>query len=612
MAELKIFHANKIYDGGVHAIKDFDLEIKDGEFVVFVGPSGCGKSTTLRMIAGLEKITSGDVYIGDRLVNGLPAKERNIAMVFQSYALFPNMSVYDNISFGLRMQGEDKAVIEEKVAFAAKMLNLTDYLNRKPNQLSGGQKQRVALGRAIVRKPDVFLLDEPLSNLDAKLRNKMRKEIKDLHLRLKTTFIYVTHDQTEAMTMGDKIVVMKDGVVMQTGSPTYLYRYPNSKFVAGFIGMPKMNFFNGVISLTDRLEVRTAFGNFPITGELSLRLDEKAKIDGKKVILGIRPEDISTERKKDTDLQITVPVSVIEELCTHTMLHGYIGEEEIAGVGQSGFSELGKTVDFYADTEQIHLFDGETECTILPEFAKQKTVKAYKKGDKLSIFGGEVILCQDRQKDIPDGEVSVTVAFDAFTRGGDIKAEIKRTFTTEQGEVSLLCAGGEYVYALGLNEEFSSFGLDVSKLDIQGEGGGIKSIKRFTDLTFNYKKCKEVSDDGKSIKKHYVVFGNTEVESYYEFNKKMYRLGKSIFKKAYTMRIATDNVRLASENESYPCFNAVVTNVLDYGDKQYSFVSVGDDGLFVEGRLPLNKEVTLAIDLDNVRVLAKDTETILF
>ncbi len=374
MAGLKLFHVNKIYDGGVHAVKDFTLDIEDGEFVVFVGPSGCGKSTALRMIAGLEKITSGDAYIGNRLVNALPPKERNVAMVFQSYALFPNMSVYDNISFGLRMHGEDKAVIEDKVSSVAEMLGLTDYLGRRPNQLSGGQKQRVALGRAIVRHPDVFLLDEPLSNLDAKLRNKMRTEISALHRRLNATFIYVTHDQTEAMTMGDKIVVMRDGCIMQTGTPEYLYRYPANKFVAGFLGTPQMNFWDGRLLMDEKgVRVETRIGTFPIEGENLLRLQPSCT-DGTSLTVGLRPDDIRTERRSPSDVEVTVKLAVSEDLCTHTVLHGDLNDEEVVGRGLTGDNRIGEDVIFYLDVNKIHLFDKNTEKSVLPEYAPYRTV----------------------------------------------------------------------------------------------------------------------------------------------------------------------------------------------------------------------------------------------
>lgn len=611
MAGLKLFHANKIYDGGVHALKDFCLDVDDGKFVVFVGPSGCGKSTALRMIAGLEKITSGDIYIGDRLVNGLPPKERNIAMVFQSYALFPNMSVYDNISFGLRMHGEDKAVIKEKVEWVADMLNLTDYLKRKPSQLSGGQKQRVALGRAIVRNPDIFLLDEPLSNLDAKLRAKMRSEILALHNRLKATFVYVTHDQTEAMTMGDIIVVMRDGCIMQTGSPKQLYRYPENKFVASFLGSPQMNFWDGTLKLEgDTLVASTQVGDFPLEGELRLRFDEDAIEDGRGIIVGLRPEDIYTYRKKTTDIELNVPIDVVEELCTHTVLHGKINDSEVVGYGISGENPLNQTLTLYADISKLHVFDGESENVLMPQYSPKKTVKAIKKADKLQLLGGSVQLSAQQADGLDDGELEVVVPTDAFI-DGNIPLATKRVLSTRDGDVSIIRAGGEDIFAKGDFSQRTSFGLDVSRLELKGSRT-VDAIKEQSKLLFTYQRRKE-KEGKQAILKHFLVFDrDIETEAFYDFNKKMYRLGKSIFRNTYALYLTTKNVRLARENESYPTLEAYVESVVDYGQKQYSVVTVGAQRLYVEGALVQGERALLAIDLDNARVGVCDEETILF
>lgn len=611
MASLKLFHANKIYDGGVHALKDFCLDVEDGKFVVFVGPSGCGKSTALRMIAGLEKITSGDIFIGDKLVNALPPKERNISMVFQSYALFPNMSVYDNISFGLRMHGEDKEVIKEKVEWVAEMLNLTEYLKRKPSQLSGGQKQRVALGRAIVRKPDIFLLDEPLSNLDAKLRAKMRTEILTLHHQLKATFVYVTHDQTEAMTMGDIIVVMRDGCIMQTGSPKHLYRYPANKFVASFLGSPQMNFWDGTLSVEDgKITANTTIGNFPIEGELKLRFDESSVVDGKKIVVGLRPEDIGVERKKTTDIELEVPIDVVEELCTHTVLHGKINDCEIVGYGASGMDVMNQTITLYADVEKLHVFDGETEQSIMPQYSRKKTVNAVKKADKLRILGGTVTLSAQQAETIDDGEIKVCVPTNAFI-AGDIPLAVKRVITTPDGEMSIIRAGGEDIFAKGDLTKATSFGLDVSRLELIGNQK-VEAISETACFKFIYEK-RNVKEDGKTIQKHYCIFGrDCEIESFYEFNKKMYRLGKSIFRKTFTLYLTASDVRLARENECYPTIEAYIANVIDYGNKQYSVAMIAEQKLYIEGALPQGEYVRLAIDLDNARVGVADGDTILF
>ena len=326
MANLKLSHIYKVYDNGHKAVNDFSIDIADREFIVFVGPSGCGKSTTLRMIAGLETITAGDLFIDDVLVNDMEPKDRDIAMVFQSYALYPHMTVYENMAFGLRNRKMPEQEIKELVLKAAKMLDIEDYLERKPKEMSGGQRQRVALGRALVRNPKAFLLDEPLSNLDAKLRATMRTEITALHKSLKTTFIYVTHDQVEAMTMGTRIVVMKLGYVQQIDTPMNLYNEPYNKFVAGFIGTPQMNFFDATLKRQGS-EVQV---DFPNGGRITLPYEKVSKIharylDGKTpVIFGIRPEHVEL-RREGGGLQFVV--TNVERLGNETIVYGKLGDK---------------------------------------------------------------------------------------------------------------------------------------------------------------------------------------------------------------------------------------------------------------------------------------------
>ena len=324
MAKVELKNIEKIYEGNVKAVDNANVVIEDEEFVVFVGPSGCGKSTTLRMIAGLEEITSGELYIDGKLVNNLPPKDRNIAMVFQNYALYPHMTVYENMAFGLRIRHISNDEIDKRVQAAAKTLSITEYLRRKPKALSGGQRQRVAVGRAIVRNPRVFLFDEPLSNLDAKLRVQMRTEIAKLHNRLKATMIYVTHDQVEAMTMGDKIVVMKDGFIQQIGSPLLLYDHPCNRFVAGFIGSPPMNFLEGRISRSGE-EVAVSGNGFsfnvaPIHREFLI------KAANPDVTIGVRPEHFQIARPDQKDNILNAHVTVIEELGAEA--HMYMSRDE--------------------------------------------------------------------------------------------------------------------------------------------------------------------------------------------------------------------------------------------------------------------------------------------
>jgi multiple sugar transport system ATP-binding protein len=364
MAEVVLTAINKWYDGKVHAVKDVNLHIRDKEFVVLVGPSGCGKTTTLRMIAGLEEVSSGEIRIGARVVNALPPMDRDIAMVFQNYALYPHKSVYDNMAFGLQMRKFRKDEIEKRVRTAAQMLGIEALLARKPRQLSGGQRQRVALGRAIVRHPQLFLFDEPLSNLDAKLRVQMRVELKRLHKRLETTAIYVTHDQVEAMTLGDRVVVMKDGVVQQVGEPLELYARPATKFVAGFIGSPAMNFLEVSISAADGALWASAPGFRvrvpPAHGE---RLRAHA---GARATLGIRPEALRLANGSEpAEYSFGASVDVVEPLGSEILLDLRVGEATMAARVDPGVRvKMHDSVRLALDPERLHFFDAATEAAL--------------------------------------------------------------------------------------------------------------------------------------------------------------------------------------------------------------------------------------------------------
>ena len=391
MASLLLKDIYKVYPSGVVAVTDFTLDIQDKEFIVFVGPSGCGKSTTLRMIAGLEEISDGELYIDGKLVNDVQPKDRDIAMVFQNYALYPHMTVYDNMAFGLKLRKVPKAEIDEKVKEAARILGLETYLTRKPKALSGGQRQRVALGRAIVRDPKVFLLDEPLSNLDAKLRAQMRTEITKLHHRLATTFIYVTHDQVEAMTMGTRIVVMKDGLIQQVDAPQILYDYPANLFVAGFIGTPQMNFFDAVLTSDASGKVFVEFEGNKVAlpkAKSDKLINAKEYVNtGKPVVFGVRPEDLHDEESfisNSKDTVINVKVEVVEKLGAETLLYCVFSKDEeaenedgkikslvenvtqlIAKVDSRTKTEIDQKIELAIDIMHSHLFDKETELTIL-------------------------------------------------------------------------------------------------------------------------------------------------------------------------------------------------------------------------------------------------------
>ena len=373
MSTVSLKHIYKIYDGGVTAVSDFNLEIADKEFIVLVGPSGCGKSTTLRMVAGLEEISKGELHIDDRLVNDVEPKDRDIAMVFQSYALYPHMTVRENMEFPLKLKKVPAAEIKKRVDEAAEILGITQYLTRKPKALSGGQRQRVAIGRAIVREPKVLLMDEPLSNLDAKLRNQMRAEIIKLRQRINTTFVYVTHDQTEAMTLGDRIVIMKDGFVQQIGTPQEVFGNPCNIFVAGFIGTPQMNFFKARLEKTaGGYEIKCMGATIPVVAEMAAKLAAKGQ-GSADITLGVRPEHITLTAAAGTAIESVVEVS--ELMGSEVYLHAVVGAEKQNVVMRIQTTDLpeqyragvpyGTKMNFSFRPELVHMFDPETEKSLL-------------------------------------------------------------------------------------------------------------------------------------------------------------------------------------------------------------------------------------------------------
>lgn len=366
MASVRLEHVSKQFDEANTVVKDADFTINDKEFVVLVGPSGCGKSTTLRMIAGLEEISNGNIYIEDRLVNDVPPKDRDIAMVFQNYALYPHMTVFENLAFGLKMRKYEKTEIKRRVEEAAEILGINELIGRKPKALSGGQRQRVALGRAIVRRPKVFLFDEPLSNLDANLRVQMRTEISRLHKRLQTTMIYVTHDQVEAMSMGDRIVVMKNGVVQQIDAPLSIYNKPANQFVAGFIGSPTMNFFNGRLTAGDPM----LFEIVPAQVRLSVSPDDRNRLFPhvqKDIIVGIRPEHIGAKQQNSQSIGVSVKVDVTEPVGNEIFVYFTIGpsaDQYVSRISADIYPESGKTFILYFDTSRLHFFNKSTGETL--------------------------------------------------------------------------------------------------------------------------------------------------------------------------------------------------------------------------------------------------------
>ncbi|MDE7329807.1 MAG: sn-glycerol-3-phosphate ABC transporter ATP-binding protein UgpC [Clostridia bacterium] len=550
MADVSLKHIYKVYPNGTKAVNDFNMNIRDKEFIVFVGPSGCGKSTTLRMIAGLEDISAGELKIGDLVVNDVEPKDRDIAMVFQNYALYPHMTVYENIAFGLRLRKLGKEEIHNKVVEAAEILGITEYLGKKPKEMSGGQRQRVALGRAIVREPKVMLLDEPLSNLDAKLRTQMRAEISKLHKKLQTTFIYVTHDQVEAMTMGTRIVVMKDGFVQQIDTPKNLYNYPGNKFVAGFIGTPQMNFFGGTLKKEgENVIIKFENSDAEITVPYSMLYKAKpAYLDGKtKVFIGLRAEDISLSAE-DVGVGkavVKVKISHKEELGSETLIYGDINMEG-DGYGESSTKiiikdnsgrdlQSGDVIDAVFNMDRVHLFDAQTERSVLPRIPEYNYLDCEIKGGKLSFCGAELPLPAAIKRENIKGELLIPT--DAITFNGDISASVAASENINGVNLAALSLNGKRLYAIAPEAENENtatgkdgnslgcgntvnIGVDFKKITVLSNGEAIiEPMPEVNGLGCKFVKQKSVEtveENGKSKKKKVVRFGFTVADKFFE------------------------------------------------------------------------------------------------
>ena len=512
MADLKLEHIYKVYPNGVKAVNDFTMNIKDCEFIVFVGPSGCGKSTTLRMIAGLEDITAGELYIGDQIVNDMEPKDRDIAMVFQNYALYPHMTVYDNMAFGLKLRHLPNDVIHEKVMWAAEVLGLKEYLDRKPKAMSGGQRQRVALGRAILRNPKVMLLDEPLSNLDAKLRSQMRSEISKLHQKLKTTFIYVTHDQVEAMTLGTRVVVMKLGRIQQIDTPKNLYDYPENKFVAGFIGTPQMNFFEEKKKKKDdKVVVKFEYTE----NELVLPFRDLIKVkssylDGKtKVTVGLRCEDISVEPDviaAHKDL-VDVRVSHFEELGNETLIYGDLNMQG------EGFDETatrviikatsrhnlktGDIVKAYMNMKKAHLFDINTEMTIKPRIPTDNLVNVSVKDNVLTLCKEKLVLPKAISIKEFSGDILIPAEAIKITKEG-VNAKVSDIEVIDKTQLVYLEINGQTLFTtsdlnLKVGQEIC-VELDFSLINL-GDNKRVDDFDEFKANFYNYETAYDETSD---------------------------------------------------------------------------------------------------------------------
>ena len=644
MASLSMKHIYKVYDNGFKAVNDFSMEIEDKEFIVFVGPSGCGKSTTLRMIAGLEEITAGELMIGDKVVNNYAPKDRDIAMVFQSYALYPHMTVYDNIAYSLKINkvlmpkldengqqvldenGEPEMEfrkltaqeIDDRVQQAAVSLNITEYLDRKPKALSGGQRQRVALGRAIVRKPKVFLLDEPLSNLDAKLRASMRSEITKLHQRLQTTFIYVTHDQIEAMTMGTRIVVMKDGFIQQIDTPKNIYNYPANKFVAGFIGTPQMNFYNAAYEIKDdTIYLSMGFAKIRLLKEFLPKIKDSEIVQGKAVCVGIRPENIfiydKSMNKEKLDI-LDARVTVVEALGSETIIYADLDMEndelvtdsltEVRMKMLSNFDvKVGDIIKVAIDLTRIHLFDFDTEESVIQRVPEYFTNDSEIIGGVLSIFNTHVQLPKAVVDEVKDGKVSVSVPTYAVSLGSEFEGVIEKKEVVDKKNLYWIRAGKDIAFLkTPVDQELSGkvgFDINVAQMKIVGQDNQIDRISLLTKIN--------VLPVLESKEKLVFKFDTMTFDVPFDIAQKMFNTkGKKLLKTHLSVLFNTDN-------EGENCFYAEVLDVKDYGANKYALVKYDQLKFYVKDQnYHVRDSVKVNIDLNKALIVDEDNNIILY
>ncbi len=654
MAGLSLKHIYKVYPNGTKAVNDFNMEIADKEFIVFVGPSGCGKSTTLRMIAGLEDISAGELTIGENVVNDMEPKDRDIAMVFQNYALYPHMTVFDNVAFGLKirkipdvkrdkqgnpvldkngkeipvMRHYNKDEINQKVLEAADILGITEYLAKKPKEMSGGQRQRVSLGRAIVREPKVMLLDEPLSNLDAKLRTQMRSEISKLHSKLQTTFIYVTHDQIEAMTMGTRIVVMKDGFVQQIDTPKNLYNYPGNKFVAGFIGTPQMNFFEGtLLKKGEEVEINFEYSEAKIKVPYSMLYKARpAYLNGKtKVFIGLRAEDISIDPAvvKDSKTTIKVKVSHKEELGNQTLIYGDINMDGdgytesstriiIETKGATDFAS-GDIVEAALNINKVHLFDRESELSIIPRAPEFNYLDCKVASGKLSFLGVKLALPQAIE--CADGDYELLIPTDAVRFGGtDAEVEVVGCENVNGKTVVSFELGGRRLFALTDGEVANGktgIEIDLKKLSFVSQGETVvesmPEVIRMEGVLVKEKAVIETQENGKTVKKNGIKF-MLDVEGYKipcpdkTVDKLITAIG---VKKAFTEKLLYEcgpyDLQFASEGIS-----TEVTAIADYGREKFAVCKLGENTAYVYSKDSETAGLKLMPAVDKLAIYHKE------
>lgn len=654
MANLSLKHIYKVYPNGAKAVNDFNMQIEDKEFIVFVGPSGCGKSTTLRMIAGLEEITAGELKIGDMVVNGMEPKDRDIAMVFQNYALYPHMTIFENLAFGLRMRKipdikKDKAgnpildkngkeipilrrynkeELNQKVQEAAEILEISDYLKRKPKEMSGGQRQRVALGRAIVRKPKVMLLDEPLSNLDAKLRTQMRSEIVKLHKKLQTTFIYVTHDQVEAMTMGTRIVVMKDGFVKQIDTPKNLYKFPENKFVAGFIGTPQMNFFEGTLKKQgDKVHIQFMYSDAGITVPYSMLMKTLPEyLDGEKTVyIGFRAENISLEEEvvKSSKTKIKVRISHSEELGTETLVYGDINMQG-DGFSESSTRVIIKSAGFKEyepdsiceaalDIQGIHLFDKDTEESIMPRIPKVNTLDCEIKNRTLNFLGQTLDLPSAIQCEAGKGELILPV--DAIQFGGELKAEVVDCENINGKNLISLELNGNRIYMLSdlprekgeveIRLDFKKIILKVGETEtspmpeINGVNGTFV-MERVPEVVMNKDKQK------KKKKIHYFLqIDGVQLEAPASVYEKMFAVttGRKVYNSLFRYEWSVYDFNISDQG-----LEAKVLDILDYGREKFLKCSCKTEVIYVKTDREYSGKIHVTPDVSKVSVIESERQ----
>ena len=628
MASLSLKHIFKVYDGKVKAVNDFCMDIEDKEFIVFVGPSGCGKSTTLRMIAGLEEITAGELRIDDEIVNDFEPKDRNIAMVFQNYALYPHMSVYENMAFALRTAHEKKEVIHEKVMEAAAILGITEYLERKPKALSGGQRQRVALGRAIVRNPKVFLLDEPLSNLDAKLRAAMRSEISRLHERLGTTFIYVTHDQVEAMTMGTRIVVMKDGFVQQIDTPVNLYKYPDNVFVAGFIGTPQMNFFDGTVikegdDVTFNLDCGASVGMKYVQAD---KVPVKYMDGNHKVVFGIRPDDVRVKNDTNYDDGSWAPakavVSVVEVLGGETLIYANLNlntpdAEEGAIIIKASPDTIvrrGDILDIEISRRKFHVFDKETEMSIRKRIPEASYIRANVEDGKLT-FEGQAFEMPSAVKCDNATDVETVIPISALTLGaGAGKANVQWVENVEGKNLYFLKVGDLTMFSLEEGEarfkagDVVDFDIDFTKVGIEALGIAPINLTNTLDGTFTKEK-----DKSRKFYNFYMNVGAAKLIPTVPACEKIFACkGSKIFRTPLEYIFDASVVTVTPHEEgATDVLTGTVSEIRDYGFVRYATIDTEGQKVVAAYDGAVGDQVDLHVPAESIVIKDKSIDIII-